>query len=67
MSLGTRIRSFGAFWWDFVVGDDATIAAGVVVGLGATAGAVGAGWTAWWILPLFWVVAMIISLNRATK
>jgi hypothetical protein len=37
------LRAFGGFWWDFVVGDDWRIAAGVVgvltVGALATAGA----------------------------
>ena len=31
------VRGFGRFWWDFIVGDDWRIAAGVVVVL--TAGA----------------------------
>ena len=29
----TRLRAFGAFWYDFVIGDDWLVAAGVVVGL----------------------------------
>ena len=32
------LRSFGAFWWDFIVGDDWRIAAGVVVGTGGDQG-----------------------------
>ena len=33
------MRAFGRFWWDFIVGDDWRIAAGVVatLGLGALA------------------------------
>ncbi|MEA2420632.1 MAG: hypothetical protein QOE60_2838 [Thermoleophilaceae bacterium] len=33
------VRGFGRFWWDFIVGDDWRIAAGVVtvLGLGALA------------------------------
>jgi hypothetical protein len=31
------LKAFGRFWWDFVVGDDWRIAAGVVVVLGAGA------------------------------
>ena len=31
------IRAFGAFWWDFIVGDDWRVAAGVAVGLAITA------------------------------
>lgn len=39
------LRSFGRFWYDFVVGDDPKIAAGVVLALGVAlaALAVGAG------------------------
>ena len=32
-----RVRAFGLFWWDFIVGDDYRIALGVVVALGITA------------------------------
>ncbi|UQX87042.1 hypothetical protein M6D93_12065 [Jatrophihabitans telluris] len=30
-------RSFALFWWDFIVGDDWRIAAGVVLALAGTA------------------------------
>ena len=46
------VRRFGAFWWDFVVGDDWRVAAGVVVALAATAVLAGTGAPAWWLLPL---------------
>ena len=32
-----RVRAFGRFWYDFVVGDDWRVAVGVVVALGVTA------------------------------
>jgi hypothetical protein len=37
-SVGRWLRSFGAFWWDFIVGDDWRVAAGVVAALAVTAG-----------------------------
>lgn len=37
------VRAFARFWWDFVVGDDWRIAAGVVAVLGAGALLVAAG------------------------
>ena len=37
------LRSFGRFWYDFIVGDDWRIAAGVTVVLAAGAVAVGLG------------------------
>ena len=40
-----RLRAFGHFWWDFVVGDDWRAAAGVVLAIGATAALVAGGST----------------------
>jgi hypothetical protein len=31
------LKSFGGFWYDFIIGDDWKISAGVVVALGASA------------------------------
>jgi len=31
------LKSFGLFWWDFVIGDDWIVAAAVVAGLALTA------------------------------
>lgn len=57
--------SFGLFWWDFVIGDDWSIAAAVLVGLGAVAGLADAGTAAWWALPVLWALALTGSLVRA--
>ncbi len=35
----SKLRAFGAFWYDFVIGDDWLVAAGVVIGLAGTYGA----------------------------
>ncbi len=48
----SRVEAFGMFVWEFVVGDDWRIAAGVTVALAVTALVAGAGVAAWWILPL---------------
>jgi apolipoprotein N-acyltransferase len=47
-----RLRAFALFWWDFIVGDDYRIAAGVVVLFAALAALshAGSGW--WWLAPL---------------
>jgi hypothetical protein len=61
------LRSFGAFWWDFVVGDDWRVAAGVAGALAATAVLVQWGVNAWWLLPAAVVLVLVDSLRRATK
>jgi len=48
----SRVRAFFRFLWDFVIGDDWRIAAGVALALGLTAAVAGTGWSAWWILPV---------------
>ena len=48
----SRLRAFGLFWYDFVVGDDWRIAVGLVAALGLTAVLVGLSIAAWWLLPL---------------
>ena len=53
------IRSFGLFWWNFVVGDDPRVAAGLAVALGLTWLLADAGIAAWWVLPL--AVAVILA------
>ncbi|HUO69944.1 MAG TPA: hypothetical protein VMU39_04140 [Solirubrobacteraceae bacterium] len=59
-----RIAALLRFIWDFVVGDDWRIAAGVVVALGATALVADTHPGAWWILPL--TVAALLALSVFT-
>ena len=61
----SKLRAFGAFWYDFVIGDDWLVAAGVVIGLAGTYGLHQAGVTAWWLLPLLLVILLPVSLSRA--
>jgi hypothetical protein len=62
------LKSFGAFWYDFVIGDDWQVAALVVVALTGTALLVHvAGVNAWWLLPLAAFAALAWSLYRATS
>jgi hypothetical protein len=60
-------RSFGAFWYDFVVGDDWRVAAGVVVGLLVTYGVSQTSLPAWWILPVGVTAFLGVSLWRASR
>jgi hypothetical protein len=61
------LKSLGAFWYDFVIGDDWQVAFIVVVALGVTALLVHLGGVnAWWLLPLSAFAALVWSLRRAT-
>lgn len=66
-TIGKMIRSFGMFWWDFIVGEDVTLAIAVVLGLAAVAALHAAKVPAWWALPVIWVLGLSLSLARATK
>jgi hypothetical protein len=59
------VESAVKFLWEFVVGDDWRIAAGVVVALGATALVAGTSVAAWWILPLVAGGLLAFSVWRA--
>lgn len=56
-----RLSALARFIWDFVIGDDWRIAAGVVVAIGATALVAGGTVAAWWVLPL--AVAGLLSFS----
>ena len=63
-----QLRSFGAFWYDFIIGDDWHVAALIVAGLALTALlAHAAHVNAWWLLPLVAFAALGWSLHRATS
>jgi hypothetical protein len=61
------LRSFGLFWWDFVVGDDWRAALGIAVAIGLTAGLVAAGVDAWWLMPIAVVAVLALSLRREVR
>jgi hypothetical protein len=53
--------------WEFVVGDDWRIAAGVVVTLAVTAAVAAAGAGGWWIMPPAVILLLADSLRRASR
>lgn len=63
----SRVSAFLRFWYEFVVGDDWRIAAGVVVALALTAGVADAGVAAWWLTPVAALGLLAASLWRATR
>ena len=62
-----RLRAFAHFWYDFVVGDDWRVAAGVVVALAITYGVSNTDIAAWWIVPLAVLILLPVSLVRAAR
>jgi hypothetical protein len=62
-----RLRAFGAFWYDFVVGDDWRIAVGVVIALAVTAAVSHTGFPAWWILPAAVALLLPATVWRARR
>jgi len=66
-TLTQRLRAFGAFWYDFVVGDDWRVAVVVVLALATTYGVSRTSVAAWWIMPLTVAVILPISLWSARK
>jgi hypothetical protein len=61
------IGSFGRFWYDFVVGDDWTIAIVVVLAVGLTAVLSHHGFNAWLVLPACVFGALAGSSWRALR
>ncbi len=62
-----RLRALGAFWYDFVIGDDWRVAVGVVVALAATYALSHTSVPAWWLVPLAVGVLLPLSLWRAVR
>jgi hypothetical protein len=63
----TVVKGFLRFWYDFVVGDDWTIAVAVVLTVGITALVSHHGWNAWPLLPACVAGALGASLWRALR
>jgi hypothetical protein len=63
-----RLRTFGSFAYDFVIGDDWRVAGGVVAGLAGTyVLAHAASVAAWWLVPALLVGLLPVSLWRAVR
>jgi len=65
--MAGRIRAFGAFWYDFIVGDDWVVAVGLVIGLALTYAVSRTAVPAWWLLPLVLALLLPLSLWRAAR
>jgi hypothetical protein len=63
----TYLKHFLLFWYDFMVGDDWRIAAGVVMALVLSAALARRGLNAWWVMLVTVVVMLAASLWRETR
>ena len=63
----SRLAAFGRFWWDFVVGDDWLVAAGLVLALGLTGLVAHDDVSAWWLMPLAVIGLLVLSLRRGVR
>jgi hypothetical protein len=61
------LRRFLAFWYDFIVGDDWTIATGVVVALALAALLVRSGIQAWWLMLVAVPALLALSLWQVVR
>lgn len=62
-----KLKSFGMFWYDFVIGDDWRVALGVVIAFAATYAVSTTSVPAWWIAPLAVVILLPFSLWRMVR
>jgi hypothetical protein len=65
--MTARLKAFGLFWYDFVIGDDWSVAAGVVIALALTAVISRTSAPVWWILPVVVVVLLPVSVWREIR
>ena len=66
-AVKTRVLAFLAFWYDFVVGDDWTVALGVALAFGATYVLSRTSAPAWWLVPAAVITLLGLSLWRAVR
>jgi hypothetical protein len=64
-SLPVRlIGGFLFFWYDFIIGDDWRVAAGVILGFFATHAI---GISGWWVMPVVVALMLGYTLHEATR
>jgi hypothetical protein len=61
------LRSFGRFWWDFVVGDDWRVAVALAAALALTWLLEHEGVSAWWLLPPSVALILAESVRREAR
>ena len=61
------LKTFFAFWYDFIVGDDWRCAVGVILSAALVELGTHHAINAWWIIPLVTPLILGYSLHVATK
>ena len=61
-----RLKAFGMFWYDFLIGDDWRVAVGVVLALAVTAAVAHTSVPAWWIVPVAVTLLLPFTAWRGT-
>ncbi|HZE04183.1 MAG TPA: hypothetical protein VE127_03100 [Solirubrobacteraceae bacterium] len=59
------IVGFARFWYDFIIGDDWTAAAGVLVMIGGAYGLLRVGIPAFWFGPTAILITVSLTIRRA--
>ena len=63
-----KLRAFGAFWYDFIVGDDWLVALGVLLALAITyAASRVTDAPVWWFIVVAVTILLPLSVFRATS
>jgi hypothetical protein len=63
----SRLRSFGASLYEFIVGEDPLIAGLIIVFLAITALIAGVGAPAWWVMPAAVPAVLTVSVLRGSR
>jgi phage shock protein PspC (stress-responsive transcriptional regulator) len=62
-----RTSAFVRFWYDFVIGDDWSVAVGVIAALALTYGLSATAMPVWWVLPAAVALVLPLSLVRVAR
>ncbi len=65
--IAGKLKAFGAFWYDFIIGDDWRVAVGVVLALAVTAAVSRANVSCWWIVPAAVALLLPGTVWRAAR
>lgn len=63
----TYVRNFLTFWYDFIFGDDWTVAAAIAAALAITYWLAHQGMQVWWLLPAVVILTTGVSVWRTSQ